>query len=360
MRMFVLAAVLAAIVGFASAASALTHVVTIPLGSAAHDIKVVGTHAYVATESGMTVLDVSNPAAPVVRGKFATAQPCQGIDVAAHAYLACQTAGVYVVDISNPALPKQLGNLRPGGSLWDVAAHGDFLYVSSFNGELYVVSIVNPTRPTRVAVRGLIAWHSKSQDLSLTAKMRAHPAAGAAKATSVAVAGNLLVTNDWNYGRLYAYDITVPTNPIFAGTHYVPFVLGVELDPARDTVYMLGAYGRFSGIYTLPISLLNPMVPTRYDSCAPCKFLRSRANVDQGGLALSDGGAQIFYAGGTGDFHVLDGDPPGTLVETAFQDIGPAGLSLAETMGAASVGDHVYVTAGVQGVRVYELIGASQ
>jgi hypothetical protein len=79
------AAVCAAIVGLASPARALTEVATVPLATAAHDMKVVGTFAYVATESGMTVLDVSNPAAPVVHGTFATSQPCQGIDVGAHA-----------------------------------------------------------------------------------------------------------------------------------------------------------------------------------------------------------------------------------------------------------------------------------
>jgi hypothetical protein len=360
MMRLALAAVFAAIIGLASQASALPHITTVPLGSAAHDMKVVGSFAYVATDDGMTVLDVSNPLAPVVKGSFATSAPCQGIDVAAHAYLACQTAGLFVVNISNPSSPTLVGSLRLPGSTWDVAANGTTLYASSMNGELYVVSIANPSKPVRVAVRGLIAWHAASQDATLTAKLRAHVTSGGAKASSVAVSGNLLVTNDWNYGRLYAYDITVPTNPIFRGTHYVPFVLGVDLDPSRDVIYMLSAYGKTSGIYTLPISLLNPLVPTRYTTCAACKFLKSRGNVDQGGLANSPGGAHVFYVSGRGEFHVLDVDPPGTLIEEAYEDIGATGLALAEIMGAASVGDHVYVTAGDQGVRVYALPGASQ
>jgi hypothetical protein len=359
MTILVLAVALAGLVGFASPARALTPVTTVPLGTAAHDMKVVGTHAYVATEAGMTILDVSDPAAPVVRGTFATAAPCQGIDVAAHAYLACESAGVYVVDISNPAVPSLLGSLRLPGLIWDVAAKGDVLYAVSFGGELYVLSVADARRPTRVAVRGLLAWHSKAHDVKQTAKLRAHVAAGSAKGTSVYAVDDLVFTNDWNYGRLYAYDTTIPTNPIFLGTHYVPFVLSVAADPSRDVVYMLAAYGRFSGIYTLPISLLNPLVPTRHDTCGACRFLRSRNNIDQGGLALSDGGAQLFYAGGRGEFHVLDVDTPGTLVETHFFDIGVHRLTLAETMGAASVGDHVYVTAGVQGVRVFALPGAA-
>jgi hypothetical protein len=355
MTLLVLAAALAALVGFVSPTHALTPVTTVPLGTAAHDMKVVGTLAYVATDAGMTVLDVSNPAAPFVRGSFATPQPCQGIDVGAHAYLACETAGLFIVNISNPDAPSLLGRFTMSGPAWDVAVKGNVVYVANYNGELYAVSVSNPRAPTKVAVRGLIAWHSASQDLTLTAKLRAHVPAGAAKATSVAISGNLLVTNDWNYGRLYAYDITVPTNPVFKGTHYVPFVLGVELDPDRNVVYMLGAYGRFSGIYTLPISLLNPMLPTRYTTCAPCKFLRSRTNIDHGGVAKSPGSERLFYMSGRGEFHVLAADLQGTLVEEAFEDLGPTNLGLAETMGAATVGDHVYVTAGTQGVRVFTL-----
>ena len=355
----VVAVILSAAVGHVSPAAALIPVTTVPLGTAAHDMKVVGTFAYVATESGMTVLDVSNPAAPVVLGTFATPGPCQGIDVGAHAYLACELSGIFVVDISNPAAPTLVGSLRLPGDSRDVAVKGDVLYVASFGGELYVVSLANPSRPTQVAVRGLLAWHAASQDTLMAKKMRAQPTAGGAKATSVAVAGHLLVTNDWNYGRLYAFDITVPTNPIFKGTHYAPFVLSVAADPSRDTVYMLGAYGRYSGIYTLPISLLDPMVATRYTTCAACRFLKSRSNIDQGGLALSTGAAHLFYVGGRGEFHVLDVDPLSLMFEEAFADLGPSGLDLADTMGMASVGDHVYVTAGVQGVRVFAHPGAS-
>jgi hypothetical protein len=360
-----LAVALAAVIGLASPADAFTHVTTVPLGPAAHDIKVVGTRAYVATDAGMTILDVGNPAAPFVLGTFSkgTSSSCQGIDVGIHVYLACQEDGVLVVDASNPAAPALVGSLRlPGGLTWDVAAKGNVLYAVTFGGELFVIGVADPRRPTRIAVRGLLAWSSASHDQMQTAKLRNHAAAGSAKATSVSVAGDLLVTNDWNYGRMYAYDVRVPTNPIFKGTHYVPFVLSVDADPDPSTghVYMLGAYGRFSGIYTLPIRLLNPLVPTRYTTCSECKFLRSRNNIDQGGLARSPGGQHVYYMGGRGEFHSLAVSPPGTLVEAAFTNFGPSGLGLAETMGAATVGDHVYVTAGDQGVRVYALPGASR
>ena len=361
MTRLTVAVVVSFVIGLASHAHALPHLTTLPLGSMAHDIKVAGSFAYVATESGLTIVDVSNPAAPVVRGSFATPSGCQGIDVGVHVYLACELMGLFIVDVADPDAPTLVGTLRPSGSdLRDVAVNGTVVYAASYNGELFVISIANPATPVRVAVRGLIAWHAASQDLKLDAKLRAHVTTGSAKSTSVAIAGNLLVTGDWNYGRMYAYDISVPANPVFKGTHYVPFVLGVELDPSRDVIYMLGAYGKFSGIYTLPISLLNPMVPTRYNTCVPCKFIRSRANVDMGGVALSTGRARLFYGSGYGEFHVFDVDPSGTLVEESFNDLGPTGLGLADTLGAATIGDFVYVTAGTQGIRVYSLPGASQ
>lgn len=268
-------ALILATIGFAlllatavQSAAQLNHLTTVPLGSAGHDIKVVGGLAYVSTDHGLSILSLANPAAPVVTDTVAVGSRCQGLDVrtlatATYAFLACQTAGVFVIDVTNPADARLVGSRRLAGNIWDVAGKGNFVYATSFGGELYVLDVTDPRAPRQVAVRGLIAWHSASQDRSLSAKMRAAPKASAAKSTSVAVVGDILLTNDWNYGRLYAFDISNPANPVFAGTHYVPFVLGVAGDVEKQMAYMVVGYGRFSGVHTLPMALLDPFAPTR-------------------------------------------------------------------------------------------------
>jgi hypothetical protein len=289
------------------------------------------------------------------------ASRCQGVDTRATlVFLACDTTGVFVIDVTNPAAPRIIGSKRLAGAITDVAVKGTTLYATSFNGELFVLDVIDPRVPRLVTQRGLLAWHSARQDPTMAAKMRAAPKAGGARATSVAVVGDLVLTNDWNYGRLYAFDISTPTNPVFAGTHYVPFVLGVGGDEASGMVYVMSGYGRFSGLYTLPIALLDPFAPTRYDTCADCRFLKSRANIDMGGLGVSPGGGHVFYLGGfSSEFHVVDTSVPSAPVDVAFVNQGSHGLGLADIMGAASAGDFIYATAGAQGVRVYSFPGAS-
>jgi hypothetical protein len=347
----------------ATSAAQLNHVATVPLGSAAHDIKVIGGLAYVSTDKGLSVLDVSSGASPVMLGSVAirVSGRCEGLDVSGTlAFLACQKAGVFVVDVTNPAAPTILGSKRLAGSIWDVAAKGTIVYATSFNGELFVLDVTDPSVPRQVTVRGLLAWHSARQDASLSSKMRLAPKAGSAKSTSVAIVGDVLLTNDWNYGRLYAFDVSTPENPVFAGTHYVPFVLGVTGDPEKQVAYMVVGYGRMSGLYTLPMALLDPFVPTRYDTCADCRFLKSNGNIDMGGLGLSPGGDHLVYLGGySSEFHVVDVSDPLAPVDVASTTQGSHGLRLAETMGAAMAGDFIYATAGTQGLRVYSFPGAS-
>jgi hypothetical protein len=362
----IVAAGLAALLATATHTVAqLTHVTTVGLGAASHDIKVVGGFAYVSTNTGLSILSLANPAAPVVTDSVAVGAKCEGVDVrtlgtATYAFLACQTAGVFVVDVTNPSDARLVGSKRLAGNIWDVASKGHYVYATSFNGELFVLDVTDPRAPRQVAVRGLIAWHSARQDATLTAKMRTAPTSGGAKSTSVAVVGDILLTNDWNYGRLYAFDITNPANPVFAGTHYVPFVLGVDGDVAKQVAYIVVGYGRFSGVYTLPMELLDPFAPTRYNTCSTCAFLKSNGNIDMGGLGLSPGGDHLFYLGGySSEFHVVDVSVPAALHDLASTTLGPHGLKLAETMGAASAGDFIYATAGNQGVRVYAFPGAS-
>ena len=138
----------------------------------------------------------------------------------------------------------------------------------------------------------------------------------------------------------------------------MPFLLRAEADPAKNVVYMLVAYSKISGIYTVPISLLAPTRVTHYKECPQCRFLKSKGNIDQGGLGLSPGGDRLFYGGGHREFHVVDVVDPDRLHDLAFAEI-DHGLGLAEIMGFASRGDFIYVAAGVSGLQVYSFPSAS-
>jgi hypothetical protein len=192
---------------------------------------------------------------------------------------------------------------------------------------------------------------------------------GNAKATGITVAGNHLFATDWNYGRIYYYDVTNPRQPVFSGTHYAPFILRVEADPDRDVVYMLSAYAATSGIYTVPISELGPTHSTRHSTCDRCRYLKSNFGIDQGGLGISPGRGHIFYAGGkVGELHIVEVtvtqsqppffDPP-EMETVASSAIGPHRVSLAQTMGLQASGDYLYFAAGATGIQIFRFPGVS-
>jgi hypothetical protein len=130
-------------------------------------LEVVGTTAYVVdrgtrtlyrqTNRALRVIDVSNAAAPAVLGavEFTNLRNggCRipGIAVVQqYAYVACD--GLLVVDVSNPAHPVVIfrGGL-PGDVESSIQLVGDRAYISSgTSGSLYVFDISDPARPVRV------------------------------------------------------------------------------------------------------------------------------------------------------------------------------------------------------------------
>src|SRR5262245_15201227 len=146
--------------GAADVAGNLGLVRALALGARAHDIAVVGGLAYVAVDTGLVILDLSDPTAPVEVGRVATgaAAVTQGVEVVGgYAYLASREAGVHVVDVTHPAAPRVIAVKRFPTPVWDVAAKGTFLYAVTFGGEMYVLDVTLPASPRQVKVIGLLA-----------------------------------------------------------------------------------------------------------------------------------------------------------------------------------------------------------
>ena len=132
----------------------------------AHDVVVVGNRAYVATgsnsdsgnQSGLQVVNVSNPAAPQTVGWLQRSlTEVLGLDVSgSYAYLATgdlidnhTSSGLDVVRIDT-AQPQLMGriDLPPGAR--DVAVLGTHAFVTARQGGLLVVDVANPSSPQLV------------------------------------------------------------------------------------------------------------------------------------------------------------------------------------------------------------------
>ena len=170
----------------AQAAGPLVPVGNLPLNAKAHGLALRNNRAYVATEKGLTILDISTPHIPlttsdvvgVLQPKLpafpSTLLKSQAVAVEGnYAYL----AGGYliVVNISNPALPDPVGKLAIPGGAWDVVVKDNVIYAVSLAGELYVICAAAPrpagcpagaseVTPKVARVIGLPAWANAGAD----------------------------------------------------------------------------------------------------------------------------------------------------------------------------------------------------
>ena len=78
----------------------------------------VGNYAYVADSvlNGLVIVDVSNPAAPTLKGSYDTTGYSYGVAVEGnYAYVADGDNGLLIVDVSNPAAPTLKGSYDTAG-----------------------------------------------------------------------------------------------------------------------------------------------------------------------------------------------------------------------------------------------------
>lgn len=238
-------AVLGAWLVAAEAAGPLTLEASISLGSRAHDLvldlgRPDGDFAHVATDLGLTVVDISDPTAPAARGSVSLGGKSFGITrQGSLVFVANQTTGLRVVDVTNPDAPVVVATKAIPYKAWDVAVKEDVVYVVSYAGEMYVFRYARPSPPavtlTQIKVIGLQAWSSAAHDAGQLAKMNKIPTvtSGNAKVTGVSVTGDTLLTVDFAYGRIFYYDVTDADNPTFPARTTRPSRCASRVIPRR-------------------------------------------------------------------------------------------------------------------------------
>ena len=101
---------------------------------------------YVADRAeGLRILDVTDPFNAFEIGYLDTPGTASDIVIVDKiAYLADGSA-LRVIDVSNPAVPVELGSCEPSGSVVKIALSGTYAYVLGFEGVLSVIDITDPT-----------------------------------------------------------------------------------------------------------------------------------------------------------------------------------------------------------------------
>jgi hypothetical protein len=274
-------------------------------------VQVVGNYAYVADrDSGLQIIDISNPTTPTLKGNYDTSGYAYGVQVVGnYAYVADDYSGLQIIDISNPTTPTIKGNYNTSGSATSVQVVGNYAYVADVFSGLQIIDISNPTTPT---LKG-------NYDTS-------------SFALGVQVVGNYAYVADY-YSGLQIIDISNPTTPTLKGNYDTSsYAIGVQV--VGNYAYVADAY---SGLQIIDIS--NPTTPTL------------KGNYDTSGIAY---GVQVvgnyayvadYYSG----LQIIDISNPTTPTLKGNYD------TSGYAYGVQVVGNYAYVADYYSGLQIIDV-----
>ncbi len=230
--------------------------------------------AYVADgPSGIQIVDISDPSAPVIIGSADT--PGNAVKLAMQGntlFVADRTGGVQVFDVSTPTSPVAVANIAisdayeidlMGGVLVIGASDGVYTYsVGSLVTDFTLVGTYNTYHANDVAIQGNIAYVAAGADglVVLDVSDPTNPIlldriwqGATIDYTTVDVQGQFAYVTNWGSSNkgLNCFDISDPSNVVFRD--YVGFTYPYDVTVAGDVAYV--ADGLW-GLYLMNIS--NP------------------------------------------------------------------------------------------------------
>jgi uncharacterized repeat protein (TIGR01451 family) len=309
------------------------------------DIALSGNLAYVASgASGLQIIDISSPASPVRRGGYDTSGTAHAVFTAGTlTYVADGSSGLQIIDVGDPANPVRRGGYDTPEEAWDVTVTNDLAYLASGGSLLQIIDVSDPTNP----------WRRGGYDL---------PDYGASVA--VAKVGNLAYVADANHG-LFIIDVGNPANPAFRGS-YATLGYARDVVVSGDLAYMAD-YSQ--GLQIIDVS--DPANPSRlggYDTPGLAETIALRGNLAyvadySHGLQIIDvsdpaypwrrggygspedaravlvAGTQAFVAEGDGGLQIIDVSNPVSPVRRGNYDTPGSAYDVAVAGALAFVAD---------------------
>ncbi len=259
-------------------------------GDTANHVAIRDGLACISAGKRLVVLDIADPAHPVVLGQTdLTAEGIEGLALAGdYVYASAGGAGLRVLDVSTPASPAEVGSFHAAGEeiYGDVFPVGSTAYVPDYNryfgGGLGILDVADPAQPREISFFGTLYRNG----------------------VGVEVAGDYAYLI--SYPELHVLNISNPRNVVQVGLVNVGANSGaIALDVQGRYAYVAV---RWAGLHVVDISDSSAPVPVAlYDTPG-----RAMAVVVEGNYA--------YIADETGGLRVLDVCNPRAPVEVGFYD----------------------------------------
>jgi hypothetical protein len=112
-------------------------------------VAVQGNYAYLATNFGLMIMDITNPARPIPVSRSYLPASAQGLAVAGNlVYVVDEKADLRIIDVSNPARPVERGFFDTPGKAVGVAVSGNLAYVADSSAGLFILKYTGASSST--------------------------------------------------------------------------------------------------------------------------------------------------------------------------------------------------------------------
>ena len=310
----------------------------------AQDVDIAGDYAYVADAGeGLRIIDVSSPETPFEVGFCSTTNTANAVTITGeYAYVAAGSYGLRIIDITDPQNPFEAGFCDTPDNALDVDVSGNYAYVADDEAGLRIIDVTDPLNPEEegffdnpaytygVVVRDSIAYLAAEHD-GLWVVNISDPSAPAAMGQcnvspgttwDVAVQGDYAYTATGWYG-MHIVDISNPYSPSVVGNYYPSSPHGIAI--ADDYAYL--AISGYAELHVIDIS--NPSVPSQVGEYGWDDFFLD--------VAVSDTLAYVAYS--MGGLQILDiADPASPRI------ISSCPIGWWYSLGLEVAGNYAYVT----------------
>jgi hypothetical protein len=354
----------------------------------AFDVALAGNYAYVSSglNSGLRILDLSDPAAPVEVGYSINTDPCPGVwcwmtdriqvsgDRAFLLYFDGTWAfghyRLYVYDVCDPASPRPQGFISLPDNCTSLFVEGDYVYVTSFEvtgvSDVRIIDVSDPAQPVvagyfgttgmpqEVVVNDGTAYIADNDSLVVfdvsdpgsPRKLGSYaPQGGTSLICNVAVQGDHIYITDIFFG-IRILDVSDPAMIEERGSfpHSQNDAVYSRMKISDDRLCFVQD-GDVSGKELIVLDLSDPGAPVEADSHELPGFWWCY------GFDYCDG--CVCVAGGRGGLRFLEISPAGEITDLAVYD--PYEL----TTGLAVSDDHAFVGTYMNDLVIYDVSNPS-
>lgn len=277
----------------------------------AYDVFVEGDYAYIADgDAGLQIFDISNPVMPVWTGTLSTQWEARSVFVTnGYAFIASGDGGLCIADVTNNSNPVSAGFCDTPGMAEDVYVSGNYAYVADGSGGLQIIDVSNPPTLSVAGSYDTEGW-----------------------AYGVVVSGGYVYVADGTNG-LQVLNTEDPANISLTGSY--------GINGVAHGIHAFGSYiyaaGEDSGLYKINVSTpAAPVLAGLYDTA---------------GKSLS---ACVY-----GDYTYMADWNLGLVVLDTTDPVGPAIAGSHDTFGWAYdvfVSEHyAYVADGDFGLQIFDV-----